>query len=206
MGGMGSGGWNHSGRATTDALRRLDIAILRRSGVLSNGWRGSSQWRRDGERTGSIGIIGGRDQIVLVYRIARDADAQDVRQTVRIIWSPCRFGGEQPHFLCPECGHSRRHLYGAWPHFICRACAQLTYASRRERALERTHRRVARLRHRVGADPQINAPLSRPKHMHHTTYDRIAEAIMDAEAEADDWFLAGVTRLLRRGRQSEFWR
>lgn len=207
MGGYGSGGWNHSGRATVEQRMRIDIANYRRIGALTDGWIGRTRWIRDGDITGSISVIGGRDRMVLTYSISRaDDDAQNVRQTVRIAWTPCRFGGEQPHFLCPACGARRRHLYLDALYFICRACAQLTYASRRERELERAHRRAARLRRRVGADPQIDAPLSRPKHMHHATYDQIFESIMDAEAEADDWFLAGVTRLLRRGRQSEFWR
>lgn len=207
MGGYGSGGWNHSGRATIEQRRRIDVASYRRLGALTNGWRGWTRWTCEGETTGSIDIIGGRDQIVLVYQISRsDGAKQDVRQIVRIDWSPCRLGGEQPHFLCPACDHRRRHLYAAWPHFLCRTCAKLTYSSRREREMDRAHRRVRMLRQRLIGDVDRHAPLVRPKHMHRATHERLFNAIIEAELEADDWFIAGAARLLRRGRPKRFWR
>ena len=44
MGGLGSGGWNRSGRGTVEEHRSLTIGQLRRERVLIDGWHGSGGW------------------------------------------------------------------------------------------------------------------------------------------------------------------
>ena len=51
--------------------------------------------------TASIEITGARDAVTLDYRIRSDGeDWQSVHQRVPIRWTPCRFGGERPWFVC----------------------------------------------------------------------------------------------------------
>ena len=66
MGGLGSGRPNRSGRVTAQACQSLDIHRLKTAGALVPGWTGRWDWSRDGEQVASIGLLGGRDRIVLV--------------------------------------------------------------------------------------------------------------------------------------------
>ena len=58
-------------------------------------------WTRDGETVASIQVESGRDQVTLKYRSRSYGEEwSDVRQTVPLKWTPCRFGGERPWFVC----------------------------------------------------------------------------------------------------------
>jgi len=66
-----------------------------------------------------IEIDGGKDQIVLRYRyMSYVRDWETVEQRVPIRWTPCRFGGQRPWFICAVlangtyCGRNVAKLYG----------------------------------------------------------------------------------------------
>jgi hypothetical protein len=204
MGGFGSGRPS-GGRPTVDASRSLDVNQLRRAGVLANGWMGNWQWTRDGERIGSISISGGKERIALVYRWKRgDDDWQDVKESIAIRWSACRFGGERPYFVCPGvvngnvCARSVAKLYCGGRYYLCRHCYRLTYSSQGEDRWDRALRRAAKHRRRIGGEPGILSDIpERPKGMWHSTYQRHLSDIFVADDEAEERLVLLAARLMK---------
>jgi hypothetical protein len=92
----------------------------------------------------SIKVETQRHSVTLKYQSrSYGEDWSDVEQRVAITWTPCRFGGERPWFVCSVaangvyCGRRVTKLYGAERLFACRHCYRLAYASQQESA----HRR-----------------------------------------------------------------
>jgi hypothetical protein len=100
---------------------------LARAGYLSDVRFGSWQWTHGDGTKASIQITGDRQAVTLDYRVkAGGEDWQTVHQRIRIRWTPCRFGGERPWFVCDVssdgvyCGRCVAKLYGAGRLFACR--------------------------------------------------------------------------------------
>lgn len=194
MGGLGSGRSSGGGRVTAEACRSIDVNRLRREGVLSAGWSGGWEWKRNGERVSSISMRGGQDRIVLSYRSRIGSeDWQDVEEPVPIRWVPCRYGGQRPFFMCPgvvngvACRRQVVKLYCAGRYYLCRRCYRLTYASRNEDSCDRALRRANKIRMRLGGEPGYEAMIPRrPKGMWRKTYDRLFVAVIDNEARAEE--------------------
>jgi hypothetical protein len=87
--------------ATVEATRSLDVMRLAGAGYLSGPQSRGWHWKyRDGT-SARIDIECGRDEITINYRVrSHGEDWQLVRQPVPIHWTPCRFGGERPWFVC----------------------------------------------------------------------------------------------------------
>ncbi|MBD0274847.1 MAG: hypothetical protein ICV73_23345 [Acetobacteraceae bacterium] len=190
MGGPGSG--NHEARwdakPSTAAYNRFDLSSLYRSGGLRPGAVGTTTWSRGGTETSSIGWAvlaegGTATALELDYAVGGEA----VAYRVPLAWTPCRFGGRRPWFVCPGdgCGRRAAVLYGG-RYFLCRRCHDLAYASTRESAGERAARKAQQVRERLGgtADPLAPFP-PRPKGMHRRTYLRLRAAAAAAEAAAE---------------------
>jgi hypothetical protein len=207
MGGFGSGGWNASGKPTTSGAKPLDVNSLNKKGALQSGAFSQSSWTRGDEPAGDIQIRAHEGFIKLIYKARTDGgDWQKVDETVPLVWVPCHFGGQRPYFLCPQCERRIVKLYGLI-RFFCRTCNNLTYSSQRERYIDRALRTANRLRVRLGGKPGMaNCIASRPRYMHHKTYQRITEEIHKAEAIANEFTFALVERLTkRRSSIGAFW-
>ena len=222
MGGLGSGRTSGGGKVTAEGCRSIDINRLHREGVLTAGWSGSWEWNRNGERVSSISMRGGDDRIVLSYRsrIGSD-DWQDVEEPIPIRWTPCRYGGQRPYFVCPgvvngrACCRRAVKLYCAGRYYLCRHCYRLTHASRKEDGCDRALRRANKIRVRLGGEPGFEAMiLRRPKGMWRKTYDRLFEAVIDNESRAEERLALMAARLLdldrrvdnkRRGTKKGYW-
>ena len=61
MGGFGSGGRNATGAATCESCHSIDLAWLRRRGMLQLGRYSPLTWSLAGEQTGSIMLIAQHD-------------------------------------------------------------------------------------------------------------------------------------------------
>ncbi len=208
MGGLGSGGWNHSGRSTTEDALKLDIDSYRRAGALTDGWLGVTRWTRGDRETGSVSVLGGRDRLTVSFTAqVSGEEPQPARERIPIVWGPWGAVRERPAFLCPACGQRRLHLYLWRGRVACRGCAELTYQSRRERARDRALRRAQKLRARLGGDPSLDAPpLERPKRMWRRTYQRRLAALSAAEEQALDGFNDALLKLYKTTDGEAFWR
>jgi hypothetical protein len=139
---MPRGGHNWKGGGVVEGTTSLDVMQLARAGYLPGPRSGNWQWSSSGATTASIQIKGGRELVTLEYRVRVGSDDwQTVRQDVPIRWSPCRFGGERPWFMCDVfadgtyCGRRVAKLYGAGRLFACRHCYCLGYATQRDRPM-----------------------------------------------------------------------
>ena len=78
-------------------------------------------------------------RLVLLYRYRQgEGDWRDIEQPTPITWSPCRYGGQRPYFVCPgvvngvSCNRRTIKLYADGPYFLCRNCYGLAYQAQRE--------------------------------------------------------------------------
>jgi hypothetical protein len=195
-----------------EGCRSLNVMKLARACYLSGARFGSWHWTYGDGTTCSIGITGGGQSIILDYRIRSGAeDWQTVQQRVPIRWTPCRFGGERPWFVCDVsangvyCGRRVAKLYGGGRLFACRHCYRLGYAVQRGGLMDRAHHRLARLHRKLGADYDgpDGPPPPRPKWMRQRTYQRAVQQIEDGEDHLNAVFVAGAQRFLDRIDRSE---
>src|SRR3982751_3656529 len=80
------------------------------------------------------------DHLVLLYAYRENpGDWRTLEQPTPVTWTPCRFGGRRPYFLCPgaDCGRRVSMLYSVGADFLCRLCHQLVYRSQRQGELGR---------------------------------------------------------------------
>lgn len=176
MGGPGSGrGWQ-GGSSTTSHYRRLDVRRLHKAGLLAPGSWNNWQWSRDGQVVASIVVKAEEGRVILSYQARDDGERRDFDYPVFLSWTPCRYGGARPWFLCPARGCGRRVaiLYGG-AFFACRHCYRLTYESQREDASDRLARRADVIRERLGWELGILNPKGwrKPKGMHWRTFERL---------------------------------
>src|SRR6476469_6883780 len=132
------------GKASVEGCPFIDVFEWHRRGYLRSPRWFSWAWSRDRERVASIKVETQRHSVTLKYRSRSYGEHwSDVQQRVAIEWTPCRFGGERPWFVCSvtandvNCGRRVTKLYGVGRLFACRHCYRLVYASQQESA----HRR-----------------------------------------------------------------
>jgi len=196
MGGYGSGrpGWKDK----VEHFRSLDVNQLHRKGCLVPGVSGGWTWSRDGERIASISMQSTGQTLTLDFRFRQGGgDWQDVRQLVRLVSTPCGFGGTRPWFVCPGivngtvCGRRVAKLHAAGRYFLCRHCYRLGYASQCEREFDRLLRRANKLRIALGGEPGTGAWIAaKPRGMHRKTYDARVDEIARLEERANQLFIA----------------
>lgn len=184
MGGLGSGNrYNHSGGATCEAMRRVDLRYLRKQGMLVPGASGSLSWSMGGEPIGSIGYRARSDGLQLIYRATdHDGEWRSIDETVWFDSTAQHLGGSRQWFRCPRCKRRCLVLYGGtW--FRCRKCYRLTYQSQREDSLQRSFSQARKTRHKLGGSGSLDEPFpDKPKGMHWRSYRRFvrrAETLED---------------------------
>src|SRR5205823_13264360 len=119
-----------------------------------------------------------------------------LEQPPPVAWTPCRFGGRRPYFLCPgaECGRRVTMLYSAGASFLCRNCHQLAYRSQRQDELGRIISRADKLRVRLGGEPGWRIP-DRPQGMRKARYERLLATLLKADMVANEAFDTRVEQL-----------
>jgi hypothetical protein len=127
---------------------------------------------------------------MLRYRVSFPGlESSGVVQSVPVVWTACRFGGERPWFVCPGlsngtgCGRRVTKLYGAGRLFACRHCYDLTYTSQQESLCQRGAWKSHKIRKRLGGQPSVFDDFpDRPKGMHRRTYLRLRDRAKTAES------------------------
>ena len=157
MGGMGSGGWNNTGRRTTSDAWRLSVDSLNKAGVLASEWPRGWQWSRDGKRVADIRIHPTESGIRLVYR-SRLRGGEWADHTEEIA-----------RYLCRKC------------HNLAYPCQR---ESPVDRAFRRANLIRIRLGGEPGTAYPFPR---RPKHMHRRTYNDLEYEYYQAVAEINDY-------------------
>jgi hypothetical protein len=203
MGGLGSGRPS-SGAPTCEGCLNIDLAWLRRRGMLQLDRRSAVTWSRSGEQTGSITLVAQHDGVRLIYRTKdRDGAPVNVDELVPFTYTPTMFGGRRQWLRCLKCGRGCRKIYGG-RYFRCRLCYRLRYASqgesrRDQRALDRARKIAKRLHDKwEGATEEEYDFPPKPPRMRWTTYNRLLEQYDELENAADArWALRIMTRFAR---------
>ena len=196
MGGYGSGRWGFSSKPTCESYHAIDLAYLRRHGLLKSGRSSTMSWSRGGQHAGSISLIAQHDGVRLLYRTEdRDGAPIDVSELVPFVCTPTRFGGRRQWLRCLGCGRGCRKIYGG-RYFRCRLCHGLAYASQSERADQRAIDRANRIAKRLhemwgGATEDAYDFPPKPPRMRWATYCRLEEQYDDLE---NRWVAGAMAR------------
>jgi len=89
------------GTTTVESCRCIDVLDWHRRGCLRSPRRFSWAWKQDGKRVASINVETERQRVTLKYRSRPyGGDWADAKQQFPVAWTPCRFGGDRPWFIC----------------------------------------------------------------------------------------------------------
>jgi hypothetical protein len=177
MGGMGSGRIGGFGSATTNDLQKIDLAWMRREGILKPGCSGSMTWSRGGHRTAEIRYEVRHHGLRVYYRVTPYAGAPfTVDETIPFAFSAQPFGGQKTWFSCPACRRRASTLFGG-RYFRCRRCHGLKFKSQYEAPYDRAIERANRIREKLG-DKLLTALEAdelpqKPKRMRWRTYRKL---------------------------------
>ena len=196
MGGPNSGNRWQSGRATCEGALRIDLAYMRRRGLLVPGRQGGLSWSVGGVPAGNIGYRVHKTCMELIYKSrSGGGDWLDVQDWVHFGFSEQHLGGSRAWFICPKCHQRCGVLYGGNP-FRCRKCCGLVHQSTREDGGSRLFSHARKLRQKLGEDGGIDDPLPpKPKGMHWKTYRRKIDQIDEIETRADSCLSVYLLRL-----------
>jgi hypothetical protein len=199
MGGFGSGRYSYSSAATCEGAHSIDLAWLRRRGILElgNGTKLTSSW--GGEETSSIGVLAQTDGLRLMYAVrARDGTKISVDELVPFVHTATQFGGRRQWFMCIKCGRRCRKLYGG-RYFRCRQCHGLKYASQCENSAQRAMQRADRIANRLQdmwkgtTKAEWDFP-PKPPRMRWATYQRL----LDQYDELQNRWAVGMMSMVNR--------
>jgi len=153
----------------------IDLAHLKRQGILRSGLPAPLSWSRGGELIGSVGVLSVADGLHIMYRTGHGDDGEDVAEHVPYVWTETRFGGRRAWFKCLGCRKRCRVLYGG-SRFRCRHCHGLKYASQYEPQYQRATERADKIGRRVGGNAYDGEEFPpKPKGMHWKKYWRLEE-------------------------------
>ena len=99
---------------------------------------------------------------------------------IGLAWSACHYGGERPWFLCPECNRRVVKLVDYGEGFQCRHCADYRYRSQSIGPARKLLSKANKLRARLNPDE------TRPRGMHHKTYELLCQQIGELDMQAFD--------------------
>ena len=105
MGGFGSGRPGYSSAPTCESTNSIDLAWLRRRGMLRTGNRATLTRSRAGEQTGSIGVLVLADSLRLMYAVtAHDGTKISINELVPFMYTATQFRGRRQWLMCIKCG------------------------------------------------------------------------------------------------------
>lgn len=235
MGGPGSGRRSAGRTSTTDGLPKIDIRRWLRQGRLIPRAPFDLTWQtQEGKdfvvrvQVGLTGIVWQPpilDGVRLQYSVAAlDGEPEAIDEEVKIISTPCHFGGARRWFECPgpSCGGRRvAALFLVDKYFYCRKCCGVAYSSERAGTAGRALGRLRKIWRRLGASEYraLSLPLPpKPKYMRHATYLHLKHKAELAEAEhlaaeiqsmqaleraMERWFVGWVPQVSRQDSPAE---
>lgn len=162
-------------------------------------------WNRGGEPYDYASVQVEADSVVL-FRY-QTTGRPDREQRIPIVWTSCRYGGRRPWLTCESyskgeyCGQRAAILYGVGDMFACRSCYGLSYQSQHESPRLRRISRSRKIRVGLGGSEDLFQPFpTKPRGMHHRTYERLRARGVAADGDAFSRAGSGVESLLSRWR------
>lgn len=168
--------WNK--KDTTDSYLSFDIATFAKSVDLTTARAGSWQWTFSSGRQSSISYVVNPGQGV---RLSYTSNGQDYNYVVKVTRTFPNYGGVRYWWLCPNCGHRVRILYGG-RRFLCRHCHNLTYETAQKGGdlLTTIDNRLYLIRRKLqGKWAILDGPGNKPKGMHWDTYSRLVREYLN---------------------------
>ena len=163
-------------KATTNDYLQLKIRDIAQTAI---GHTATLTWTRNGYQIGQLSIYRDKNRLMMDYR----CNGEPMQYPVKLLSTPCNYGGSRLWFECPQCRRRVGVLYGCKV-FSCRYCKNLNYPSTRQPAAYNALDKAKRLLGKI--DPlNIGIPY-RPKGMHHKTYKQLYQRWHEAERQADE--------------------
>ena len=95
------------------------------------------------------------------------------KYSIQLSKSACHYGNYRHWWLCPNCSKRVAVLYCAGA-YVCRHCIGANYSSQLQTKTDRIYSKLNALRERLGWSVGIiNGIGSKPRYMHHSTYNRL---------------------------------
>jgi hypothetical protein len=194
MGGIGSGNALYEARRSrTTAYPSLDIRVLAKHDLLRSGASFSIEVSVAG--TPAVEVMAlytdGYLNLMPKYQFGYTGSRLDF-ENLRVVWSPCNYGGRRPWFTCPQAGCGRRVVILYWRDgFGCRRCHGLAYESQRESQVDRMARRIQKVQHRLEGCDSGGSLTRKPKGMHWSTYNRLCKEAEHIEQIVADALCSG---------------
>ncbi len=166
-------------RTTTGELLAFDVKNLAKDSGLERYKSGLWQWTWTSGSESSIRYEVKPGQGV---RLHYKSNSKPFDYLVRVVTTPCHFGGQRYWWLCPQCGRRCRILYSRGL-FVCRSCSGAYYETQASKDIAvRIHNELRRLRAKLGAQSLSSDNLPpKPKRMHWRTYSRLAKRILQLQ-------------------------
>lgn len=191
MGGYGSG--RQYGRPIAEHCLKIDLAWMMRKGLaVPGGWRaGKLAWTCNGQPHGDISYscdMSDPERSVLELRFTTGAsrgDPKDHVQRIHLSYTVPKLGGKRWWMHCPVNGQRVGKLYvpPGGDIFASRKAWRIGYKSQRVSRRDAAFERLFRLQRRLGCSEGWGAYPSRPKGMHHRTYERLMDRYWDIDEE-----------------------
>jgi hypothetical protein len=202
----------YGAKRTVEGCDSIDVLDWNKRGYFDRLTTLSIEWSRRGNVHSSIKAICKEPWITLIYKYRPHPEANwvNVKQDVPMAWTPCRFGGQRPWFVCKgpsnrgRCEHNVTKLYRAGQFFACRDCHGLAYASQQEAPRYAPVLEAQKIKLRLGGSANMLEPFpDRPKGMHWRTYDRLEARYQSAVRRmvvTVGGYVAGLQRRIERRR------
>lgn len=184
MGGFGSG--RRYGAPVAEEALRIDIAWMVRTGRAAPGslvW-GKLGWTCRGEPSGEIDYTCDmldleNATLELRFNVTRRStgEVNSHRQRIVLSYTVPHFGGKRWWMHCPRTGERVGKLYcppGA-ELFASRKAYRIGYRSQRVTRRDAIFERLFRVQRKLGCEEGWGSWITRPKGMHHKTFERLAD-------------------------------
>lgn len=183
MGGFGSG--RYGGKLLCESCCWFDARRWAREGLLVAGKAFSVTWSNGS----NINVQTYQGRVELRYSFNGQSNST---HAVRVLETPCNFGGTRYWFGCTRCGNRCAKLFLRNGRFACRACQRLRYRSQSLDAIGRQHLAHGRLEAKLAQDG------NKPKGMHWRTYENIRMGMDDQSAKINETFCKLAARFMRK--------
>jgi hypothetical protein len=154
----------------TAALRKADMFLE----TITN--RINRKWRADGLVVGDVFLTTEftSDFSYPQLRIAGTCFGQPIRQTIRLVSKPMRFGGKRWYMICPKTGRKccKVILPPGGDGFASVNGGGVTYRSQREDAMQRSYRAIRKMKQKIRSFPERTRS---------STQERIRQRLIERE-------------------------